>query len=75
MRVLNKEETAKLQELYKEIFDDAGMVKKCGRAKCIELIKLMTEYGDASDFGNIDTGMMNVPKIKRTYAILTDPYR
>ena len=48
---------------YAEVFDEKGNPKACGRRKCSELIELCYQIDDKSDFGNVQTGIMNVSNI------------
>jgi hypothetical protein len=50
-------------EKYNEIFDEKGRVKLCGREKCIEFIELLSSNYPGINFGNKETGMMNVSNI------------
>lgn len=50
-------------KLYEEIFNSENEVKICGRDKCKNLIKLASEINSNVDFGNIDTGFMNIKNI------------
>ena len=53
-------------ELYKEVFNEDGTVKNCGRRKCQELITaaMQVETHDDGYFGNDRTGMMNTERIQ-----------
>lgn len=51
-------------KLYKEIFDSEGNVRAVGREKCKKLISLLSEANKDIDFGNEETGFMNVENIK-----------
>ena len=53
-------------ELYKKVFNEDGTQKLSGREACKELIKACQDacYQDI-DFGNEETGMMNVENIQR----------
>ena len=49
------------KELYHEVFDENGVVKRCGREKCKALIhaaKMVTTI-----YGNEETGVMRVEEI------------
>lgn len=54
-------------KLYEEIFDEHGYVRLCGREKCKELISLAQTIDSKSDFGNINTGFMNINNLTRLY--------
>ena len=56
-----------LKSQYNIVFDENGNVKACGRKACSNLIELceMATNGQM-DFGNKETGMMNVELIKLT---------
>jgi len=51
-------------KLYTEIFDKNGEIKPCGRDKCKKLIMLLSEAEPSIDFGNAETGFMNVDNIR-----------
>lgn len=53
-----------LDQLYKEVFSSDGCVKACGREKCSNLIKACQSFDNSIDFGNVETGSMNVCKIR-----------
>lgn len=53
-----------IKKLYDEIFTDNGDIKSCGREKCKELIALLETTYPNIDFGNKNTGFMNVKNIK-----------
>ena len=40
----------KFKKLYKEVFNEDGSIKNCGRAKCIELIELSMSIKPNIDF-------------------------
>lgn len=46
--------------LYNEVFDKNNEVKACGREKCKNLIKLASTIKPNIDFGNENTGFMNI---------------
>ena len=59
-----------LNKLYQEVFDKDGNIKACGREKCKKLIDAcnvfyQTKYNKELDFGNSNTGFMNVENIKK----------
>lgn len=58
---------ADLKSQYQIVFDEDGNVKTCGRKNCSKLIELceMATNGQM-DFGNKETGIMNVELIKLT---------
>ena len=60
-----------LKHQYNVVFDEDGNVKACGRKACSKLIELceMATNGQM-DFGNKETGMMNVELIKLTVSSL-----
>jgi hypothetical protein len=54
-----------------EVFNENGEIKSCGRDKCKELIRVAKEFAasgrygdDFTDFGNEDTGFLNVKTMK-----------
>lgn len=53
-----------LMDLYNNVFDEAGKVKACGRTACSELINACSSLDNSIDFGNSETGIMNVDNIK-----------
>lgn len=48
--------------IYKTVFDTDGNVKLCGRQRCKNLIHYANSIKQG-DYGNEDTGFMNVPNI------------
>lgn len=56
-----------LEEKYNKVFDADGDVKACGREITKELIAACMKLEPRTDFGNIQTGVMNVENIKQLY--------
>lgn len=55
-----------LKEKYNKVFDKNGEIKVCGRDACKNLIQeCERKFGENIDFGNADTGMMNVEIIQK----------
>ena len=52
-------------ELYNEVFDKNGSVKLCGREKCIDLIRALSNKYPEENFGDTESGFMNVNVIKK----------
>lgn len=59
-----------IKELYSAVFDEHGEIKLCGREACKRLISACLERNPNGDFGDINTGMMNVANIKEFYQLL-----
>ena len=57
----------KLQKLLDQVFTPSGDVKTCGREACKQLIAQASSAYPGIDFGNPDTGMMNVAKFKEFF--------
>ncbi len=53
----------KINKLYYEVFDTNDKITACGRDKCKSLILACQKLNPQIDFGNADTGMMNVDNI------------
>lgn len=53
-----------IQEAYNVVFDKNGNVKACGREACKRLIDLCKKQWKGVDFGNSETGYMNIENIK-----------
>lgn len=56
--------------LYKEVFDEQGNVKTCGRDRCKKLMWLAHKLDADTDFGNPDNGCMNTEAMKALHAKL-----
>ena len=56
-----------LRELYDRVFHEDGTAKLCGREACKNLIIKLQEKFPGEDFGNLDTGMMNVNNIHKKF--------
>ena len=53
-------------EKFNKVFNEDGTIKVCGREACKELILACQEASsEPIDFGNPETGMMNVANIQR----------
>ena len=50
-------------EQYKVVFDENNAVRLCGRANCKKLISIANEIDPFEDYGNIETGFMNVENL------------
>lgn len=57
----------KLQELLSQVFTPSGNVKACGRETCKDLISLASFFHPDINFGNPDTGMMNVENFRKSF--------
>lgn len=55
-------------EKYERVFDENGNVKACGREACKDLISACEQLKPDVDFGNKDTGVMNVENIKKLFS-------
>jgi len=52
-------------DLYNEVFDKAGNIKNCRREKCKSLMRECEKAtGKEGNFGDMDTGMMNIKAVK-----------
>lgn len=49
---------------YNDVFTEENEIKACGREKCMKLIGICNEIDPITNFGNIDTGMMEVKAIQ-----------
>lgn len=63
-RLNNKEFINKVREAYYAVFDEFGNVKACGRGACKKLIKLLNDNVCAGQYGDEETGLMKVNRIK-----------
>ena len=61
-----------IKVLYDEVFDENGEVKLCGRYACMGLISACEDIEPGTDFGNTDTGFMNIENIKRLVGSLVN---
>ena len=57
----------KFKQEYKNVFTDDNTVKACGRNNCKKLIELAIELDSVENYGNIDTGIMNVDNIVKLH--------
>lgn len=55
------------KSLYKQVFDENGNIKACGRETCIELIRAAAELDGKTKYGNLKTGFMNIDNLKALY--------
>lgn len=51
-------------ELYDEVFDANGAIKTCGRNACKKLISACQKLDKNTNFGDLQSGYMNVEAIK-----------
>ena len=56
-------ENKSFDELFCEVFDEDYNIKPCGREKCKQLIHLCNILNYEYQFGDEETGFMNVPNI------------
>ena len=52
---------------YNEVFDAGGAVKLCGRDTCKKLMLNASKIKPGIDYGNMDSGFMNIEAIKELY--------
>lgn len=57
-------------ENYNEVFSEDGKIKVCGREACKRLIETAYEINPNVDYGNKQTGFMNVESLKALKASL-----
>lgn len=50
----------KFKHEYKNVFTDDNVVKACGRNNCKKLIELASELDSTENYGNTETGVMNI---------------
>lgn len=49
---------------HSKVFNSNGTVKNCGRAECICLMEMLAKEQPNIDFGNTQTGFMNIKNIQ-----------
>ena len=54
-------------EIYAKVFNEDGSIKNCGRTVCIQLISLAKQLGTDTDYGNTDTGFINIETMQKLY--------
>jgi hypothetical protein len=54
-----------MKELYDIVFDENGDVTLCGREACQLLILACEELRPGVDYGNAQTGFMNIENIQK----------
>ena len=54
-------------EIYAKVFNEDGSIKNCGRTVCIQLISLAKQLGTDTDYGNADTGFINIETMQKLY--------
>jgi len=61
------QQRAELLSQYDLVFDEHGEILLCGRLQCITLIELCDGFNQKKDidYGDNNTGMMNVQNIKK----------
>ena len=57
-------DTKNFIEQFDKVFDKDGNVKACGRDNCKKLISIANEISKEANYGDIQTGMMNVISMK-----------
>lgn len=55
------------REEYQRVFDENNEIRPCGRDVCTDLILQMQKAFPDETFGDVNTGYMDVFKIKRFY--------
>lgn len=58
-------EVSKLVKKYHVVFNNEGDIKPCGRKACQDLILTCSQMEPNENFGNLNTGIMNVEAIKK----------
>lgn len=71
-KVINntKSDIDKFNELYPEVFNEDGSVKSCGRAVTSKLISFANNIQPTMDFGDSNTGFMNIDSIQSLHKAL-----
>lgn len=54
----------KLKTVITEVFNENGEIRPCGREKCKELISLASQIYPKINFGDPNTGIMNMDAMK-----------
>lgn len=54
-----------IKELYNKVFDENGHVTLCGRDTCKKLMIALNEIYETVDFGDLETGFLNVENVKK----------
>ena len=54
-----------IKELYNKVFDENGNVTLCGRDASKKLMIALNEIYEAVDFGDLETGFLNVENVKK----------
>ncbi len=54
----------RFKKAYLKVFDAQGRVRPCGRDTCIALIEECKKIKPNTDFGDVNTGYMNIEAIK-----------
>lgn len=57
----------KFEQVYAKVFTEENTVRTCGRDECKKLIKLAVEMDNSNDFGNINTGCMNINNVVKLH--------
>ena len=57
---------------YNRVFDENGDVRLCGRDACRALMLKMEECFPDEKFGNVDTGFIDILKVRRFYRAMKD---
>ncbi len=52
-----------MKELFNLVFDEQNNVKPCGRKYTIQLMEELYKVHPEEDFGNIETGFLNVENV------------
>ena len=60
-----------LINVYNEVFDSDGNVMACGRKKCMELIRICQTIDNTMDYGDENTGFINIENIKNLHASMS----
>lgn len=58
---------AEFIQIYNDVFDSKGNIMVCGREKCKILIQAAQELDDTENYGDVSTGIMNMPNIERLH--------
>lgn len=54
-------------KIYNDVFDSKGNITVCGREKCKNLIQAAQEIDNSKNYGDISTGIMNMPNIENLH--------
>lgn len=62
---MSSQKIDEIMNLYNQVFDENGHITLCGRDICKKLMIALNDIYEMIDFGDLETGFLNVENVKK----------